>query len=69
MGNEKIEVEREVRCPRCGFKLRRTGGDAEYNKGLGIISYDMHCISCDTLVGIEDRSSFEQEGKILITFT
>ena len=61
--------ERTVHCPRCGFKLRRTGIDVEYNKGLGISVYDTHCDGCDTDVGIEDRSSFEQEGKIIVTFT
>lgn len=61
--------ERSVHCPMCGSKLRRTGIDVEYNKGLGIIVYDAQCDGCDIIVGIEDRSSFEQEGKILITFT
>lgn len=64
-----VETERVIRCPKCGFKLRRTSIDVEYNKGLGISVYDMHCDGCDTDVGIEDRSSFEQEGKIIITFT
>jgi len=65
--------ERVVHCPRCGRKLKRAGTDVEYyveyHKGLGIVAYDAHCGECDVTVGIEDRSSFEQEGKILITFT
>ena len=64
-----VETERVIHCPKCGFKLKRTGIDDEHYKGLGIIVYDTHCDGCDTDVGIEDRSSFEQEGKILITLT
>lgn len=61
--------ERIVHCPRCGHVLKRAGLDVEHYKGLGIVVYDARCSECDTTVGIEDRSSFEQEGKILITFT
>jgi len=69
MGKDGIQSERVVRCPKCGFKLRRTGSDDEHYRGLGIVVYDAHCDGCDTTVGIEDRSSFKQEGKIIITFT
>lgn len=69
MGKEEKLTERVVRCPKCGFKLRRNGLDDEHYKGLGIVVYDAHCDGCDTIVGIEDRSSFEQEGKVIITFT
>jgi len=58
-----------IHCPRCGNVLRRTGIDVEYYKGLGIVVYDTYCDECDITVGIEDRSNFEQEGKIVITFT
>lgn len=61
--------ERTIHCPRCGSVLRRAGIDVEHYKGLGIIVYDANCEKCDITVGIEDRSSFEQEGKIIITFT
>lgn len=60
--------DRTVHCPWCGLVLRRTGLDVELYKGLGIVVYDAYCDGCKTTVGIEDRSSFEQEGKTVITF-
>ena len=48
---------------------RRISRDAEPYKGLGIIEYDMYCDGCDVTVNIEFRSNYEQEGKMIITFT
>lgn len=61
--------KRILHCPKCGKVMRKIGRDVEVYKGLGIIEYDMYCDDCDITIGIEDRSSYEQEGKIIITFT
>jgi endogenous inhibitor of DNA gyrase (YacG/DUF329 family) len=63
MGNE-----RTVHCPKCGHALKRISADVEYYKGFGITMYDAHCDKCGTTVEVEDRSSFEQKGKIKIIF-
>ena len=60
MGNK-----RTVYCPKCGHVLRRTGLDVGRNR---IEIYDMHCDNCGITPEIEDRSNFEQKGKIRITF-
>ena len=64
-----MENEKTVYCPKCGNVLRRISRDDEHYKGLGIIAYDMYCDGCEITVGIEDRSNYEQEGKMIITFT
>jgi hypothetical protein len=61
--------DRTILCPMCGHELRRTSIDVEYYKCLGMTVYDAYCDGCNTVVGIEDKASFEQEGKIIITFT
>lgn len=64
----KNKNDTNVRCPKCGEKLRRISED-RIQKFTGITEYDTYCDKCDITVYIEDRSAFEQEGKILITFT
>ncbi len=58
----------EIHCPMCGKVMRKIGKDVEVYNKLGIIEYDMYCDGCDITIGIEDRSSFEQLGKTMITF-
>lgn len=61
------ENEREIHCPKCGNPLRVSGKIEEY-RGLGIVEHDAYCDKCDITVNVEDRSTYGQEGKILITF-
>ena len=56
-----------VHCPKCGDKLRRISA-IRIARITGITEYDAYCDKCNITVNIEDRSTFEQEGKILITF-
>lgn len=60
MGNERI-----VYCPKCGHILRRTGLDVGHSR---IELYDAHCDGCGITLEVEDRSNFEQKGKIRIIF-
>lgn len=58
----------KMHCPKCGNVLEKKGRDIETYKCLGIMEYGMYCNICDITINIEDRSAFEQEGKVLITF-
>lgn len=58
---------RYVCCPRCGKKMRQIGKE-RLERNTGIAEYDVYCDTCDITVNIEDRSAFEQLGKIMITF-
>ena len=69
MGKDEIKTEKVIHCPKCGRVLRIISKEVETVRGLGIVEYDMYCDDCDVTVNIEDRSSLEQEGKILITLT
>ncbi len=64
-----IQDDREVHCPKCGYLLRGVSREIEVYKGLGITEYELYCDECDIIISVEDRSSFEQEGKIIITFS
>ena len=69
-GDEKMgKNERTVHCPRCGNIIRRTSPDIEPYKRLGFVVYDARCDKCDASICIEDKSSYEQEGKIVIIYT
>lgn len=61
------EGEYEIHCPKCGRELRKISKET-VARITGIVEYDMYCDKCDITVSIEDRSAFEQEGKILVTF-
>lgn len=61
-------MENNVHCPRCGYILKKVGED-RIERITGIIEYDTFCTGCDAEVYVEDKSAFEQEGKILITFS
>lgn len=61
-------MENMVYCPKCGYILKKVSQD-RIEKATGIIEYDAICVRCDIDVGVEDKSAFEQEGKILITFS
>jgi Zn finger protein HypA/HybF involved in hydrogenase expression len=61
------EGECTIRCPKCGGELRKIGRET-VARITGITEYDTYCDKCNITVSIDDRSTFEQEGKILITF-
>jgi hypothetical protein len=61
------EGEHAIHCPKCGGELRKISEET-VARITGIIEYDTYCDNCDITVSIEDRSAFEQEGKILVTF-
>lgn len=61
------EGECAIHCPKCGEELRKISKET-VESITGIIGYDAYCDKCDITVSIEDRSAFEQEGKILVTF-
>ena len=64
---EDKENNTDIHCPRCGKELRRIGRVA-VARITGITEYDTYCDKCEITVNIEDRSAFEQEDRILITF-
>ena len=61
------EDEHAIHCPKCGEELRKISKET-VARITGIIEYDTYCDKCDITVSIEDRSVFEQEGNIIITF-
>lgn len=61
------EGEQAIHCPKCGGELRKISKET-VAMITGITEYDTYCDKCDITVSIEDRSTFEQEGKILVTF-
>lgn len=61
------EGEEAIHCPKCGRELRKISKET-VARITGIIEYDTYCDKCDVTVSIEDRSAFEQEGKIIVTF-
>lgn len=71
INNEDIHVvnedEHAIHCPKCGGELRKISKET-VARITGVIEYDTYCDGCDITVSIEDRSAFEQEGKILVTF-
>lgn len=56
-----------IYCPKCGGELRKIGR-VTIARITGITEYDTYCDKCKQTVNIEDRSVFEQEDRILITF-
>ena len=61
------EGEHAIHCPKCGEELRKISKET-VARITGIVEYDMYCDKCDMTVSIEDRSAFEQEGKIIVMF-
>ena len=59
-------VNNSVYCPKCGAKIKtRTVAKGP----LDILYEEGNCPNCGKPVNIADRTSYEQEGSIHITFT